>query len=178
MSVVDTIVKNGTYAMLTTFGWLRYAFSPMQPTVFFEGHIYFDSLPASGERYLLARMGDAWTLWYRNNDGTKQWVINIGGTEYTYNQNVAEDSWLHFSWGLTISTTTGATSLHVSGHEVISETGLNTGSTNIWQAYVIREGGTVSNVYFDDIVFSDSYIGPETSDPRFYGDGLSWVVLR
>lgn len=34
------------------------------------------------------------------------------------------------------------------------------------------------DVYVDCVVVSDSYIGPETSGPRFYGDGLSWVVLR
>lgn len=34
------------------------------------------------------------------------------------------------------------------------------------------------NVFHDCVVVSDSYIGPESSGPRFYGDGLSWVVLR
>lgn len=32
--------------------------------------------------------------------------------------------------------------------------------------------------YIDNVQVADGYIGPETSGPRFYGDGLSWVVLR
>lgn len=104
-----------------------------------------------------------------NDAGTIKWKLRYyaGGTYYeaTSTTNAPQpNTWFAVEVRYVVSSTSGEARLYINGDEIITQTGLNTGTSAIT---FVKCGAAASplspaiNVYFDCVVVADTYIGPE-----------------
>lgn len=108
-------------------------------------------------------------LWIKNDSGTCKWELEYknGGSFFKTVSaiTVETDTWVCVEMKCAVSSTVGEARLYIDGNEVITQTGLNNGSTKLYQfdlAYYGWSNGT-AKVYNDCVVVADAYIGPECS---------------
>ena len=108
-----------------------------------------------------------------NVNGTVEWRLNYNnnGWQSAYSGSITAGAWYSVEVKLVLGSGTGETHLYVNGVELVSKTGLsNVASGNSVRYFSLgvddEVGGNTLNVFFDSVVVSDAYIGPDpTSTP-------------
>jgi hypothetical protein len=149
---------------------------PDQTTAFIRFYWRTDSLPASGlfKRLLFVRptvdSGCIGTVTYWNDGGVYKWAIDSSeGASYTYTQTISVDEWYCVEAKFVFSTTVGELRLYINDDELITQTGLNTGSDGMEQFLLMNYPANdwLPNFHYDCVVVADTYIGPETTEQTY-----------
>jgi len=163
---IDTTVANGYSCCYIAHG-SSYA------TYHVRGYYRVSALPLNGEESAFGKIKDSsnndllfWGM-SRTAGGQTQWFLYnvVTDTIYTVNATINVDTWYCVEFGVVVDSSTGELHLYVNGDEIIDETNLNTGSTNIYKLYVGHFGifgsyvGTFGTVTYDCVVVADEYIG-------------------
>jgi hypothetical protein len=186
-ATVQNIIKHhGTYAGkwelgTSTSAWVdvKKVFAASYSTTYMRIYYYFsNSIPDANALVWILRSqkaGVAWVsgVYIKNVSGELRWgVMNIaGGVSYDSTTRVALNTWYCVELKTVVSTSAGELRLYIDGTEILTQTGLNTGSDLI-DAIVV--GSTKENWstaqgfvgYTDCVVVADTYIGPEIPKPK------------
>ncbi len=106
----------------------------------------------------------------RQSDGTYRWLVQCYApsylTFYSAPFSLQLNTWYCLELKGVDSPTIGEMSLWINGVSTITQTGLNTGANPFaisWvEAYQETGNANAGTIYFDRVVVSDSYIGPDT----------------
>ena len=175
ITVQDTIKYAGTWAakahIQTGSGYgLAYKTLTMGATTYMRVYAQVSALPASGNLYWLFKIRDTtnskdWRVGIYNVGGTLKWFIlnEVAGAYYTYDETMLVDTWYCLELKVVIDGSAGECRLWRNGTEIITETGINTGSNNPTRAYIGYQSfdGTAGDYYTDCVVVADAYIGCE-----------------
>lgn len=114
----------------------------------YEGWLYLDSLPTSGQTYGIIMKGNpagtdyAYNAGYVNNAGTLQLSIGGSTTTKTYNVTLPTQTWFH----LAFSITSGATlNIYINGILVSTQTSAGTVTDTIATLYIGRRASNYWN---------------------------------
>lgn len=139
-----------------------------------HARIYFKVpvLPTSGNKFVLVSLRQVtdtsdWIISgaIANDGGTMKWEMGYkaGGSYYyaLYDApSIEVDTYYCLELRIVVSTTVGEAIIYVDDAEIGSETGLDTGSTNIWRSDMGGSWLTENSIiYFDCCAINDSYIG-------------------
>jgi hypothetical protein len=172
ISIESSIVNSGSYACkITGFGTGGYSYLSESitgvGTLCLRTYLYLSADLALGTKlsYLLYAIGGTYNYHldlYRNSDGTYSWGVDVdgglsygvGGTTFTLN------TWHWIELDIVESATTGSLTAYFDNNSpVFSKTGLNLGTNAITSAMVAASGAYSGDVYFDDVVFANAYVG-------------------
>jgi len=133
-----------------------------QTTFAVRGYVYIPSNSSEGYSYEIINLnGGGESRLYFKDKGTYYEVVLNGNLTTT--TKIVEDTWLCIEVDVYRSSTVGWSRLYINGELIISNNNANTGDST---TYVCSVGlrtlgeGTYEKVYWDNVVISDSYIGP------------------
>jgi hypothetical protein len=180
-SVQSTVVHHGSYAAKWSLGTstsaycdLKKVFASSYSTIYMRIYFYFsNSIPDNNAIVYILRnqkSGVAWIsgVYIKNVSGQLRWGIEntVSGTKYDSTASPTLNTWYCVELKTVISTSAGELRLYIDGTEILTKTGLNTG-TNSVDAIVVgssKDGWSTAQAftgYTDCVVVADTYIGPE-----------------
>lgn len=154
-------------------------------TLYLRVYLKIGTLPPSGGDVRFAFISDT-----AYNYAVQMRINNTSGTYYARVRNyvasatytgdaitISADTWHSFELKAVRHESEGEVKMYYDGVEVLSQSGVNTQTENSYGIVGISLSDTYACTnYFDCVVVSDAYIGPEISYiPQSYGDGLSWL---
>ena len=100
---------------------------------------------------------------YGQVSGVFNWYYRLLGNYYQgYVETISVDTWYCIELKCLVSATIGEIRVWINGVERITQTGLNTGSTNLGRMYAMfYQAPWATNAFADCVVVADTYIGPE-----------------
>jgi len=168
----SSIVHHGTYAMQSSFtaGYQNcfcYKYSLSSNPVYVRVFSRWSANPGIGQNFKLFSLTDSSyaeiaDIGIQNFGGTLRLLTEGVGT-YTYNYNFQVNTWYCIEVKYYKDSSNGELRVYLDGNEVITQTGQNYASTFIG-IKVGRYSNSMSTsfiVWHDDVVVSNSYIGPE-----------------
>jgi hypothetical protein len=173
----NTIKKSGNNALeilSVDWGanWIRKNLASTYTTVYTRFYIRFSALPTNGEvfgyipRLLSSAGAELFTGHLNNAGGVYSWGVYTSGGDHDYTVSFSPviDTWYCVELKCIIDSTVGAITLWINGSPIIAETGINTGTVAIGRLeFMNLHPGVETAFYIDDVIISDSYIGPESS---------------
>ncbi len=174
--VLDT--KGGTGS-----GWIRYVLPGARDTVGMAARLWMPHLPtdttgpvsfAAPAMWMQSTVGGSNVMLYVDTLGKIKVVLGADVDDTLLAESstpvVTSQGWYHIEWKVTGDAVAGTVDVRVEGVEVISETGLNTGSGDIELVFIgvdsDASGGSSTHNYWKDYVVWDS-LGTENND--FFG---------
>ncbi|OGI14625.1 hypothetical protein A3K63_03760 [Candidatus Micrarchaeota archaeon RBG_16_49_10] len=134
------------------------------PEGFIRSYVRFNGSIPSGALVYLMSVDIAGFVIVRNNSGQMQWGLlsNLDGGYFWTNAAINTNTWHLLEMRNKKGSTTGEIQLFVDGSSVLNQAGRNMGSSNFTSAQILAQGSSsiATKAYFDDVVFSNSYIGP------------------
>jgi hypothetical protein len=195
--VQSTTVHTGVYAAEASLSsgsekYIQKSFvSPYYSTVYFRSYVEVSAMPASGKTLDLMKEcigGTAniiATAQISNVAGVYKWTLNyLNGAAHptvTYaTLNPVVDRWSFVELKGVVSSSVGEARLYVNGTEIITETGLNTGTSNIGNVRLSAwySSSVTGNVFWDDAEVST--VGPigEENRPALVNDGSDVTAIK
>ncbi len=177
-SVQSSVKNTGSYAAIfptSTDDCCCYETS--LSTVDVREYVRISTLPDSWETINLMRL---WTADYEdiaivtfdNNDGSYYLTLYHAYPSEDWNGyefSLAVNTWYCIELRYVKSPSAGEYRLYLNGQEVVTLTGLNTNSATVGQVLIGRQwDDATTNLYVDDVVIADSYIGPLDQSPVYY----------
>jgi len=176
-NIDSTTVHSGTYSdyCKATAAWQNWSGGVYkdigdQSLVYARNYVYFAKLPDSGQYYDFNGLYDGWSylarIRVRNNGGTLQIGLYIGGSETLTNYALVEDTWYRIEIGR-FKDASGWTKLWVDGAEEESPTVTVNGDTSgnfvdrVMFGIVYSGSEADAELYQDDCIIADAYIGEE-----------------
>lgn len=180
--VESSVVHSGVYACLQALSGEAGAYSGCNKVLgssynalHARAYVLFSALPTGNANFVqvapdICTTGDAQDLvvvWLRNNGSgvywSIYWTVNGGSTNYALsNVTPITGIWYCVEVYVNLANGMGEVTLWVNGTKLVDVTGLSNGTYSasevLTDAYCIN--GLAVNVYVDDVVVADSYIGP------------------
>jgi uncharacterized repeat protein (TIGR02543 family) len=170
--VQSSIVHHGTYAMQSSFtasyqNCFCYKYSLSSNPVYVRVYSRWSANPGIGQNFKLFSLTDSSyaeiaDIGIQNFGGTLRLLTEGVGT-YTYNYNFQVNTWYCIEVKYYKDSSNGELRVYLDGNEVITQTSQNYASTfiGIKVGRYSKSMSTSFIVWHDDVVVSNSYIGPE-----------------
>jgi hypothetical protein len=151
-----------------------------QSEAFARCYLKLDSLPSSGKKLLnLVEFRHGTTHKIRagihNDAGTMKWLLTYEengawGTEQAYTATINAGQYYCVEIKFVASSTVGEARLYIDDNEIITATGINTGTDGAERVVcgiVAVDGDTSRTLFIDCVVVADTYIGSETTEQTY-----------
>jgi len=182
-TVVESPVHHGNYAFQATnlAAWAAqqaYKTITGQSTIFARMPVQFADMPTNTYLFPLelrrTSIGKSTYIGLKNVAGDYRWVIRFNdATDYTSGSNVGDVSGAYhcLEAKFVASATVGELHLYIDGTEVITQTGLDTGTATVDR--IMAEGYSYNKaqnttINIDCVVVADAYIGVEPSGQQLF----------
>ena len=182
ISVSSSYAYQGTYSAQTNvdtnggYAVEYYNSGSSYTGLYISCYMYVTSLPSSGIVYIpcsLNSQANGAIAQVIYNCATDEWGVLLTTTTNTFyyqtgTSELSLNTWFSVELSFQVSSSAGELQLLINGNEIVSETGLNTGSNNInkWWVGCGFETGTSAQLtfYVDNVVVGQGNVGPAYSN--------------
>lgn len=185
-AISSTEKNTGIYSVLSTASanYFRKYFATSQDRCYCRCYFRYDAdFSAGNEMWVMATVQTGYNgvgiVAIRSNAGTMEIRVENfpASTWYSASYPFVKNQWYYVELYTVVSATVGELHVWVNGVEKLTQTGLNTGTTNILGAIFGNYYSTWSgNYYTDDCIIDSIYSGAIPSSDEYEGPSISRVL--